>query len=95
MPKKISKKLVGYIFVALAAALWGSFSVVSKIFFSNAYLDPIEITQLRALTSGICLFLIMLVLDRKSLKVDKKTLGNFFILGLTIIHVQLFLLFTI
>lgn len=89
-------KFIGYLFIAIAAALWGSFSVVSKVFFNKAYFDPIQITQIRALASGITLFIILFIVNRKMLKkIDIKSLGVFFLFGLTIIHVQLSLFFTI
>ncbi|HHV34844.1 MAG TPA: EamA family transporter [Syntrophomonadaceae bacterium] len=91
----MSTKFIGYLFIAIAAALWGSFSVISKVFFNNAYFDPIQITQIRALGSGVTLLVIMFAVNRKELKIDIKSLGVFFLLGLTIIHLQLSLLFAI
>jgi DME family drug/metabolite transporter len=91
----LSNKHIGYLFIAIAATLWGSFSVVSKVFFNNAYFDPIQITQIRALTSGVILFITLFTVKRKALKIDIKSLGLFFLLGVVIIHVQLSLFFTI
>ncbi len=85
----MSKKLIGYIFIAIAACIWGSFSVVTKVFFNNAYFDPFQITQLRALVSGMVLFLIMFVGNRKALKINIKSFGAFFLLGFTLILMQL------
>lgn len=85
----MSNKLIGYLFIAIAACLWGSFSAITKIFFNNAYFDPVQITQLRAFSSGAALFLIILIVNRKSLKIDIKSFGAYLLLGFTIIHVQL------
>ena len=89
MPNKLPNKLIGYLFIAIAAFLWGSFSVVAKVFFNEAYFDPLQITQLRAFSSGLALFLIILVVNRKALKIDIKTFGTYLLLGFTILHVQL------
>lgn len=85
----MSNKLTGYLFIAIAACLWGSFSAITKVFFNNAYFDPVQITQLRAFSSGAALFLIILVVNRKALKTDIKSFGIYLLLGFTILHVQL------
>jgi drug/metabolite transporter (DMT)-like permease len=85
----LSKKLIGYLFIAIAACLWGSFSVVAKVFFNEAYFDPLQITQLRTFSSGAALFLIILIVNRKALKIDIKSFGTYLLLGFTILHVQL------
>jgi drug/metabolite transporter (DMT)-like permease len=85
----LSNKLTGYLFIAIAACLWGSFSAITKVFFNNAYFDPVQITQLRAFSSGAALFLIILVVNRKALKTDIKSFGIYLLLGFTILHVQL------
>ncbi len=91
----MSKKLVGYLCIATAAALWGSFSVVTKMFFNKAYFDPIQITQIRALSSGAALFLILFAVNRKLLKIEIRSLVVYFLLGLAIVHVQLSLFYAI
>lgn len=85
----MSKKLIGYIFIAIAACTWGSFSAVTKVLFNNAYLDPLQLTQVRALVSGVVLFLILFVGNRKALKINIKSLGAFFLFGFTLILMQL------
>ncbi|HBI27479.1 MAG TPA: hypothetical protein DDY25_07120, partial [Peptococcaceae bacterium] len=89
MPNKLPNKLIGYLFIAIAAFLWGSFSVVAKVFFNEAYFDPLQITQLRVFSSGLALFLIILVVNREALKIGIKTFGTYLLLGFTILHVQL------
>ena len=91
----MSAKFIGYLFIASAAALWGTFSVISKVLFNQAYFDPVELTQIRAFASGITLFLILFVVNRKLLRIDIRSFGVYFLLGFTIIHVQLALFFAI
>ena len=89
MPNKLPNKLIGYLLIAIAAFLWGSFSVVAKVFFNEAYFDPLQITQLRTLSSGLMLFIIIFIVNRKALKINIQTFGIYLLLGLTILHVQL------
>ncbi|HHW29493.1 MAG TPA: EamA family transporter [Syntrophomonadaceae bacterium] len=83
------KKLIGFIFIAIAASTWGSFSVVTKLLFNNAYLDPFHLTQLRAFVSGVALFIILFVANRKALIINIKSFGAFFLFGFTLILMQL------
>jgi len=85
----LPKKLIGFIFIAIAASTWGSFSVVTKLLFNNAYLDPFHLTQLRAFVSGVALFIILFVANRKALKINIKSFGAFFLFGFTLILMQL------
>jgi len=91
----LSTKIFGYLFIASAAALWGTFSVISKVLFNQAYFDPVQLTQIRAFASGIALFFILLVVNRKVLKINIRSFGIYFLLGFTIVHVQLALFFAI
>jgi len=91
----LSNKFIGYLLIATSAALWGTFSVISKVLFNQAYFDPVQLTQMRALASGITLLIILFVVNRKVLKIDIKSFGAYFLLGFTIIHVQLSLFFAI
>jgi len=85
----LPKKLIGFVFIAIAASTWGLFSVVTKLLFNNAYLDPLHLTQLRAFVSGVAMFIILFVANRKALKINIKSFGAFFLFGFTLILMQL------
>jgi len=71
----------GYLYILIAATLWGVSSVVAKSLF-NIGLPPIELVFLRLTLATLSLFLFLLFFDRKKIIISIKDLPYFFILGL-------------
>ena len=74
-------ELHGYLYVLVAATLWGVSSVVAKSLF-NLGLPPSELILIRLTLTTMILFLLLLCFDRSRLAVSLRDLPYFLILGL-------------
>lgn len=85
---------LGYLCVAAAAALWAASGTVSKHLFQSG-LSPYQLVQLRT-TIGTAVILCWLVArSRATLKIDRKDLPHFFMLGLGLAAAQFTYLYAI
>jgi drug/metabolite transporter (DMT)-like permease len=85
----------GYLYVVLAAVLWGVSGVFSKFLF-NAGISPYQLVQLRISIAAGALFLWLLIRKPALLKIDGNDIVYFIILGaLAMAAVQFTYLFAI
>ncbi len=70
----------GYLFVVLAATLWASGASASKFLF-NTGVTPFQLVQLRITTAAVILFVWLFCRHRHLLRIDRKDIGYFLILG--------------
>jgi len=71
---------LGYLFVVLAAACWASGASASKFLF-NSGVTPFQLVQLRITTAVVFLFLWLLCRKRSLLRIDRRDLVYFLLLG--------------
>ncbi len=71
---------IGYLCVVLAAVLWASGASASKFLFGTG-VTPFQLVQLRLTTATVVLFAWLLVRHRTLLRIDRRDLGYFLILG--------------
>jgi drug/metabolite transporter (DMT)-like permease len=93
MPNKRTARL-GYVYVVLAAVLWASSGSAAKFLFHSG-VSPFQLVQLRATISGALLFLWLLAAKRSLLKIERKNLVDFFLLGSALAATQFTYLYTI
>jgi drug/metabolite transporter, DME family len=93
MPNKRSTRL-GYVYVVLAAILWASSGSAAKFLFQSG-VSPFQLVQLRATISAVLLLLWLLAAKRNLLKIERKKLVDFFLLGIALATTQFTYLFAI
>jgi drug/metabolite transporter (DMT)-like permease len=71
---------LGYLFVVLAATCWASGASASKFLFISG-ITPFQLVQLRITTAGVFLFLWLLWGHRALLRVDRRDVVYFLLLG--------------
>jgi drug/metabolite transporter (DMT)-like permease len=76
--KKLNRR--GYLFVVLAATCWASGASASKFLF-NSGVTPFQLVQLRITTAAVLLFLWMLCRRRSLLRIDRRDVVYFLVLG--------------
>lgn len=72
---------LGILQVFMAAFLWGTAGTFAKHLFNNN-ISPFELAQARITLSFLVLLLILLIMDRKLLRIELKDLPYFAILGM-------------
>jgi drug/metabolite transporter (DMT)-like permease len=85
---------LGYASVALAAALWAASGSAAKFLFRSG-ISPLQLVQLRTTISAVLLFIWLLAGKRSLLKIGKKDLAYFFLLGIALAATQFTYLYTI
>lgn len=75
------KKNLGYLYIMIAAALWGTIGVVVKTLISMGF-TTISIVIYRIAVSFLILFIIIFLYDRSLIKVKKEHLVYFVLYGL-------------
>jgi drug/metabolite transporter (DMT)-like permease len=76
-PKTFDK---GYVYVILAAVLWAISGVTAKFLFRSNF-SPFQLVQLRITIAAICLFFWLLARDPDLLKINRKDIWYFVLLG--------------
>ena len=72
---------LGYAYIVVAALLWASSGTAAKFLFLGG-MSPFELVQLRSTISAALLFLWLLAAKRGLLKIKRKDLVYFFLLGI-------------
>lgn len=93
-PKNIRSTRPGYAYVVLAAALWASSGSAAKYLFMNG-LSPLHLVQLRASIAASLLFLWLFSRKRHLLRIKRKDLVYFILLGITLAGMQFTYLYAI
>jgi drug/metabolite transporter (DMT)-like permease len=70
----------GYIYSIISAILFGSAGLVVKLAFLEG-VDPIGLLTLQYIIAVALMFLVLLIINKKSLKVSRKELYHLFMLG--------------
>jgi drug/metabolite transporter (DMT)-like permease len=84
----------GYIYVALAAIFWASSGSAAKFLFISG-ISPLQLVQMRTTISAAFLLLWLLATKRGLLKINRKDLINFFLLGIALAVTQFTYLYSI
>jgi drug/metabolite transporter (DMT)-like permease len=75
------KQYLGYVWIAVAATLWGIAATVVKHLFNNQY-DPLIIVQTRVTLACCALALFFFLRDRSLLRIDWRDLPKFLFVGI-------------
>jgi drug/metabolite transporter (DMT)-like permease len=70
----------GYLYVVTAAVMWASSGTAGKALFGSG-LNPYEVTQIRVTFGSALLALVLAFFSRDALRIRKRDVGYFFILG--------------
>ena len=92
--KNLLSARLGYIYVVLAALLWASSGSAAKFLFMDG-MSPFQLVQLRSTISAALLFLWLLATKRSLLKIKRKDLVYFFLLGISLGATQFTYLYAI
>lgn len=79
MEKKINKKILGALFLSLAASIWGGMYVVVKVVVE--IFPPFELVWMRYFIAAIALLIIALIM-KQSLKIARRDWGILFLVAL-------------
>jgi len=93
-PQNNRSSRLGYAYVVLAAALWASSGSAAKFLFLNG-LSPLHLVQLRASIAASLLFLWFFTGKRHLLKIERKDLSYFVLLGMALAAMQFTYLYAI
>jgi drug/metabolite transporter (DMT)-like permease len=85
---------IGYLFVILAAILWAISGSASKFLFNNG-VSPFQLVQLRTTLAVTTLLIWLLIRQPELLKVSRKDLPYFFLLGISLASAQFTYLYAI
>lgn len=85
--------LAGYLFIILAASLWGTSAVVAKKLMNTGLTDPLLISQVRALFAWLALAVTLALVRPRLLAVRPADLWRFLLLGIIGICGSSFLLY--
>jgi drug/metabolite transporter, DME family len=85
---------IGYVYVVFAAVLWASSGTAAKFLFLNK-VSPFQLIQLRTTISAVFLYLWLFTGKPGILKIERKDLLYFFLLGLTLAVAQFTYLYAI
>ena len=85
---------LGYIFVILAAILWAMSGSASKFLFQSG-LSPFQLVQLRTTLAATALFIWLLMRQPGLLKISRRDLMHFFLLGISLACAQFTYLYAI
>ena len=85
---------IGYVYVVLAALLWAASGAAAKFLFLGG-MSPFQLVQLRSTISAALLFLWLLAAKRSLLKIERKDLVYFFLLGISLGATQFTYLYAI
>lgn len=95
LKKSVKSNRLGYIYVVLAALLWGLSGSSAKFLF-NSGITPFQLVQLRLTISTVLLFICLLIRFSSLLKIDYKDIFYFILFGTVgMAGVQFTYLFTI
>jgi drug/metabolite transporter (DMT)-like permease len=75
------KQPIGYVWIAAAAALWGTAATVVKYLFNNQY-DPLIIVQTRVTIACAALILFFLLRNPSTFRVELRDIPVFFFVGI-------------
>ena len=92
--KNVHSARLGYVYVVLAALLWASSGSAAKFLFMDG-MSPFQLVQLRSTISAALLFLWLLATKRSLLKIKRKDLVYFFLLGISLGATQFTYLYAI
>jgi len=84
----------GYVFVIMAAILWAMSGSASKLLFQSG-LSPFQLVQLRTTLAVTTLFIWLLIRQPGLLKISRKDLIFFFLLGISLASAQFTYLYAI
>lgn len=85
---------LGYVYVVLAALLWASSGSAAKFLFLGG-VSPFQLVQLRSTISAALLLLWLIAAKRSLLKIKRKDLVYFFLLGISLGATQFTYLYAI
>jgi DME family drug/metabolite transporter len=77
----MSKPFTGYLFVLLAATLWGTLGVFYKFLTSNYLLTPLEIVFWRALYASLFTFILLSIWRRNEIAIPRQNIKLFIAIG--------------
>ncbi|MFZ2197152.1 MAG: EamA family transporter [Thermodesulfovibrionales bacterium] len=92
--KNVHSARLGYVYVVLAALLWASSGSAAKFLFMDG-MSPFQLVQLRSTISAALLFLWLLATKRSLLKIKRKDLVYFLLLGISLGATQFTYLYAI
>ncbi|HZU70739.1 MAG TPA: EamA family transporter [Ktedonobacteraceae bacterium] len=81
--KSNSYRLVGYLMIATAASLFGLNGNLSRLLFDDG-ISPITLVEFRMLIGALCLFSVLLISQRKGLKLPRHSWGWIVAFGLSL-----------
>lgn len=84
----------GYLSVVLAAALWAASGTASKFLFQTG-MTPFQLVQIRTTLATVALAFWFFMRDRRLLSIERRDIGNFLLLGITLAAAQFTYLFAI
>ena len=93
-PQNNRSSRLGYACVVLAAALWASSGSAAKFLFMNG-LSPLHLVQLRTSIAASLLFLWLFTGKRHLLRIERKDLAYFILLGMALAAMQFTYLYAI
>jgi len=70
-----------YIYILIAASLWGSIGIIVKLFYAAGF-SPLQLVCFRTIIGSALIFLYLLVRDREKFKIRLKDLWLFFGTGI-------------
>jgi drug/metabolite transporter (DMT)-like permease len=73
---------LGYVFIILAASLWGLSGTLAKYIFTQHNIDTLIVVQMRVTISFILLLVLFLIKDRRLLMCKPRDLKHFALLGI-------------
>ena len=85
---------IGYISVVCAALLWAASGTAAKLLFGTG-ITPFQLVQLRTTIAAVLLFVWLFLFRRNLLRIEKKDIAYFMLLGAVLAAVQFTYLYTI
>jgi len=81
------KKAYGYLLIVAASILWGTMGIFGKLAFAYG-INPVILTALRIFISSVTMLILIVLLKRNLLKIERKDLPQLLIFGLLAVAFQ-------
>lgn len=81
------KKAYGYLLIVAASVLWGTMGIFGKLAFAYG-INPVILTALRIFISSVTMLILIVLLKRNLLKIERKDLPQLLIFGLLAVALQ-------
>jgi len=81
------KKAYGYLLIVAASILWGTMGIFGKLAFVYG-INPVILTALRIFISSVTMLILIVLLKRNLLKIERKDLPQLLIFGLLAVALQ-------